>query len=52
MVNTNKGLLEKAAIAFPMFKPTVRQTINPGPAVAAIPSISFKVVLLFLMLFL
>ena len=29
----------KAAIDFPIFKPTVRHTINPGPAVAATPSI-------------
>ena len=25
-----------------MFKPTVKHTIKPGPAVAAIPSISFN----------
>ena len=39
-------MLENAAIDFPILSPTVRQTINPGPAVAAIPSISFKEILL------
>ena len=34
------GLLENAAIDFPMLSPTVRQTINPGPAVAATPSVA------------
>ena len=27
-----KGLFKDPAIALPAFKPTVRQTINPGPA--------------------
>ena len=35
-----KGLFENAAIDFPTFKPTVKQTTKPGPAVAATPSIS------------
>ena len=41
------GLLENAAIDFPILRPTVKHTIKPGPAVAAIPSISFKETLLF-----
>ena len=40
------NVLEKAAIDFPIFKPTDRQTIKPGPAVAATPSILFKSILL------
>ena len=40
------GLFEKAAIDFPIFKPTVKQTIKPGPAVAATPSISSIEILL------
>ena len=34
--------LENADIDFPILRPTVKQTINPGPAVAATPSISFS----------
>ena len=45
MTATN-GLFENAAIVLPMFSPTVKHTINPGPAVAAIPSISSKETLL------
>ena len=33
-----KGFFKDPASAFPIFKPTVKQTINPGPAVAAMPS--------------
>ena len=33
---------------YPKFKPTLKQTINPGPAVAAIASISFMLMPLFL----
>ena len=39
MINCIKGLSAKPAIILPIFKPTVKQTINPGPAVAATPSI-------------
>ena len=35
------------AIVFPILKPTPKQTISPGPAVAATPSISFKITLAF-----
>ena len=35
-----KGLFSEEAIAFPKLKPTDRQTIRPGPAVAAIASSS------------
>ena len=35
-----KGLFENVAIDLPIFRPIVRHTIKPGPAVAAIPSIS------------
>ena len=35
-----KGLLSEEAIAFPKLKPTDKQTIRPGPAVAATASIS------------
>ena len=41
-----KGLFKDAAIVFPKFNPTVKQTINPGPAVAAIASISSSFILL------
>ena len=34
-----KGFSAKAAIDFPILRPTVKQTIKPGPAVAATPSI-------------
>ena len=37
-----KGIFRDEAIAFPKFKPTVKQTINPGPAVAAIAETLFK----------
>ena len=37
-----KGLFNDAAIVFPKFNPTVKHTINPGPAVAATASISSK----------
>ena len=40
------GLFVNAAIDLPMFNPTVKHTINPGPAVAAMPSILFKETLL------
>ena len=40
------GLFENAAIDLPMFNPTVKHTIKPGPAVAAIPSILLKETLL------
>ena len=40
------GLFEKVAIDLPMLSPTVKQTIKPGPAVAAIPSILLKEILL------
>ena len=40
------GLFENAAIDLPMLSPTVKHTIKPGPAVAAIPSISFRETLL------
>ena len=30
-----KGIFNDEAIALPKLKPTVKQTINPGPAVAA-----------------
>ena len=39
-----KGFFNDPAIAFPAFNPTVKQTINPGPAVADIPSILSNVV--------
>ena len=39
-----KGIFRDDAIAFPKFKPTVKQTIKPGPAVAATASISFKLI--------
>ena len=42
-----KGFFEKVAIDFPILRPIVKHTIKPGPAVAAIPSILFKEVLLF-----
>ena len=35
-----KGLLREEAIAFPKLNPTDKQTIRPGPAVAATASIS------------
>ena len=38
--------MREAAIAFAILSPTVKHTINPGPAVAAIPSISLILVLL------
>ena len=41
-----KVLLSDAAIAFAMLNPTVKHTINPGPAVAAIPSTSSILILL------
>ena len=34
-----KGFSENAAIDLPMFRPIVKQTVKPGPAVAATPSI-------------
>ena len=39
-LTATEGLFPKAAIDFPTLRPTVRQTIKPGPAVAAIPSSS------------
>ena len=45
-LTATNGLLENVAIDLPMFSPTVKHTIKPGPAVAAIPSISFKETLL------
>ena len=47
-----KGFFNDPAIAFPAFKPTVKQTIKPGPAVAAIPFILLKFNLLSLIAFL
>ena len=41
-----KGFFKDPAIAFPTFKPTVKQTIRPGPAVADIPFILLKFKLL------
>ena len=46
LIATN-GLFENAAIDLPMLSPTVKHTIKPGPAVAAIPSILLKETLLF-----
>ena len=40
------GLFKDAANVFPKFKPTVKQTIKPGPAVAATASISSSLTLL------
>ena len=37
-----KGIFRLADNAFPKFKPTVRQTIKPGPDVEAIAETSFK----------
>ena len=42
-----KGFSENAAIDLPMFRPIVKQTVKPGPAVAATPSIWLKLILLF-----
>ena len=39
MIYSDKRLIEKPAMDFPIFKPIDRQTTNPGPAVAATPSI-------------
>ena len=41
------NLFPKAAILFPMLKPTCKHTTKPGPAVAAIPSKSLIFFLLF-----
>ena len=41
MVNSNESLFENVAIDFPILRPIVKHTTKPGPAVAAIPSISF-----------
>ena len=41
-----KGLFENAAIDFPIFRPTAKQTTKPGPAVAATPSVSLIEILL------
>ena len=40
------GLLREAAKVFPKFNPTVKQTISPGPAVAATASTSSRLILL------
>ena len=47
-----KGFFKDPAIALPAFNPTVKQTISPGPAVAATPSILFMLKLLSLIAFL
>ena len=38
MIYGKNNLFPKAAILFPMLKPTCKHTTKPGPAVAAIPS--------------
>ena len=44
-----KGLFKDSAVAFPKFKPTDRQTIRPGPAVAAMASMSSNLIPLVLL---
>ena len=46
MIYSYKGFLNDKDKALAKFKPTDRQTIKPGPAVAATASISFNFILL------
>ena len=47
-----KGLFKEHAMVFPKFRPTDKQTIRPGPAVAATASISSILILLSVIAFL